>query len=134
MATAITELNKVPNEKERCETYNISITDASTAIDLLSADPDYRYGIKSIDICGNFAGTEWFKFFDGESILIGPRILNSSVPWSKIFEEPIYCTAGNALKFQTESALNLNLVIDVLIGFPNPSSSMSASVSASPSD
>ena len=131
MATIITELNTVPNESEHREIYNISITDASTAVDLLSAISNSRYGIKSIDVCGQFAGTEWFKIFDGEDILIGPRILNSGIPWSHKFEETVYGTLGNALKFQTESAFNLSLVMEVVIGVPNPSASISPSASAS---
>lgn len=131
MATVITILGTVPNESEYREIYNITITDASTAIELLSANSDRRYGIKSIDVCGQFAGTEWFKVLDGDNILIGPRILNSGIPWPLRFEETVYGTRGNALKFQTKSAFNVSLVMEVLIGVPHPSSSISPSASPS---
>jgi hypothetical protein len=130
MATVITELGTVSGKRENILVYNITVTDASEGIDILAADPEYRYGIRSIDMCGQFAGTEWFKIFNGEDILIGPRILATGIPWVRRFDDLIYCNKGNALRLQTKSAVNLNLIIEVVSGEPYPSSSPSASPSA----
>ena len=129
MATVITELDTVAGKQEDDVLLNISATDVSIATDIKAATVDYLYGVKSIIITGAFAGTEWFKILDGEDVLIGPVEPVTGIPWSKVFRKPIYCTRGNALKIQTQSALNLHCLLEVVVGIPVPSPSISASPS-----
>ena len=131
MATVITELGTVSGKREDVLVYNVSLTDASGGIDLKAANPDYRFGIKSFDISGVFGGTVWFEFLNDDEVIVGPRKLNSFAPYQHEFDPAIYCDKGKALKIKTSSAVGVSLIIEIIVGEPYPSSSISASPSAS---
>lgn len=130
MATVITELSTESAEQEQTKTYNVTATDVSAGADLLTAIEDYRYGIKSITITGDFGAGEWFKILDGSNILIGPVPMGENVPWSHKFDDIVYGNQDNALILQTSDAIVMHMIIRVAVSLPYPSSSPSASPSA----
>ncbi len=131
MSTVITQLGTVSGKREYIEIYNITLTDASGGIDLKAADADYRFGIKSVYLAGLFGGDKWFKFLNDDEPIIGPRIMNDCDPFDYEFEDIVYCDKGKALKFKTSSAVGVHMLIEIVVGEPYPSSSVSASPSPS---
>ena len=129
MATVITELDTIGGKKEDDWLLNVTVTHASTAVDIRAAAADYQHGIKKITVTGVLAGTEWFKILNGSDILIGPVILATGVPWKCKFKDTIYCTRGNALKLITKSDFPLHCLIEGDTGEPVSSPSPSASPS-----
>ena len=114
----ITELNINPNQKEFDWVLNVMETDASSGKVLKAAIPDYRYGIKKITICTG-EDDKWIKIGNGTEVLLGPVALKAYTPFTLEFGT-IYCTSGNALTFQTESAFNVYMCIMGVTGPPIP--------------
>lgn len=116
MATLITSLDTSPGFYENDWTLNFTASDISTATDIKAAVANSQHGIKSIIITALSGGTEWIRVLDGTNPLIGPIILASGIPLSLTFESSIYCTKGNALKIQTESAIGVHCLIRGITG------------------
>jgi hypothetical protein len=129
MAT-ITELNLIPGRRETDMVLNVYATSASGGVEIQSAIPETKYGIKSIVITSP-QDDEWFEILNGTSPFIGPVCLGKNIPYSLNFESPIYCDVGNAMILKTQTDFILHLMIQGKISLPV--SSVSASVSASPS-
>jgi len=116
----MTELNLTPGRRETDWIINVASSDASGGIDLKSAIPDYRYGIKTLDITPN-EGNKWFKIMDGENVLVGPVGMPQNVTYHLDLKSPVYGTAGNALILKTESAYWIHLIVQGTTGPPIPS-------------
>ena len=111
---------------------NETTTDASGGVVLKAGNPVNGIWLEFIKITA-VSGGQWIKIYDGTDVIIGPLILADGVSWDKKFIRPIGCDKGNNLAVKTESAFGVNVIVEGFISEPVPSSSVSASISASPS-
>lgn len=113
---------------------NYTSADVTTAVTLMSGSLKTRLWIENITVTSLNGGTDWFKLFDGENILVGPVVMANGIPWMHRFVRAIRCTENTDLKFQTQSAFKIHIIIEGFVDKHIPGESPSASVSASPSE
>jgi len=112
---------------------NFSTSDASTALVLKEAISDRKIWVESFLFIAQTNSDE-ITILDGEDDLIGPIVPCKGIPYGKTFLRPVACSYNSPLKIHAAAAFDLHIIVEGFSSNPVPSSSVSASMSASPSE
>ena len=110
----------------------LKTSDASSGVIIKESDPVRRIWIENICILSG-SNSKWLKITDGTTDIICSIVLEKGIKFEKTFLRPVGCVEGASLFLISEAIFDIMIIVEGYVDEPVPSSSVSSSVSASPS-